>query len=165
MASLRDRFHRRVFFVALPAVTGIRPHIVLSGSMEPEIPTGSLAFINTRSTEPKEGKIMMYAVGEGDSEILVTHRVIRINDDGSCIMQGDANDTPDLSDIRAEQFRGTYCFSIPRLGRIAAAIRKKQTLVCAWAAALVVGSFLLDAVFQGYKEEGLLNAKPKPGKF
>ena len=63
-----------LFLVYLfPRLAGFRVYSVISGSMEPGIPVGSLVY--ARKTEPeklKEGEIIVYSRGS----LRVVHRVI-----------------------------------------------------------------------------------------
>ena len=67
-------------------IFNIRPVIVVSGSMEPEITTGSMAFIDGDLKEPDIGDIIAYRTGKNT----VTHRVIEEKGEGY-ITKGDAN--------------------------------------------------------------------------
>ena len=40
-----------VILTAMAVMAGIRPVVIVSGSMEPEIPTGSLCFVDTRDRD------------------------------------------------------------------------------------------------------------------
>ena len=69
-----------VVVIALIAVViaGYRPYVVLSGSMEPEIRTGSICLIDTgyRYEELKVGDVIAFTNGR----ISVTHRIHEIRD-------------------------------------------------------------------------------------
>lgn len=79
----------------------IKPLIVVSGSMEPEIMTGDLVVARPVPIEEvKVGDVL--SLHNDVSDRLVTHRVIEVaqHDDGSwhVRMQGDANDSPDAGE-------------------------------------------------------------------
>ena len=46
----------------LPKIAGIKPYIVLSGSMEPALPVGAVIFTDTGRTIPEKGDIITYEV-------------------------------------------------------------------------------------------------------
>lgn len=74
----------------IPRVAGYTPYVVMSGSMEPVIHTGAVAFINTKDTDCQVGDIITYRLrGNNGEEILVTHRIVE-EQDGMYITQGDA---------------------------------------------------------------------------
>ena len=87
-------------FASLFCVTapfGIRPYVILSGSMEPGIPTGSVAYIDVKDrTDLEVGDVIMYRASE---EINVTHRIVDFDSAGNLITKGDANDTADLRPV------------------------------------------------------------------
>lgn len=94
---------------ALPGVLGIKPAIVLSGSMEPVIRAGDLIFIHSTETEKlREGDVICYL----DSGAAVTHRIIAIatGEDGLLRYQtkGDANDAQDRLSVTADQIQGIW---------------------------------------------------------
>lgn len=100
-------------------VPGYEVRIVMSGSMEPAIPTGSIVVVQARE---------QYAVGDvitfGDDSpggLPTTHRIIdTILQDGELayITQGDANESPDLEPTRADSVRGAVLVHVPFLGYI-----------------------------------------------
>ena len=114
-----------VFFV--PMMFGIMPYIVMSGSMEPEIKTGSVAYVNShiKADEIKVGDIIGFATNEGQ----VTHRVVQINSDGSFVTKGDNNEENDNQPVQINNMRGKTIFSIPVLGKLAAFVKSKQGIV------------------------------------
>lgn len=89
----------------------VKPCVVMSGSMEPKIMTGSLAFIKENETAPKEGEIISFRKGE----ISVVHRIIK-RTDGGYVTKGDANDVEDPGILKQKDILGSFLFSIPKLG-------------------------------------------------
>lgn len=93
----------------LPGVFGIRPAVVLSGSMEPTIKTGDLIFIHdTKPESLKEGDVICY-LSAGKA---ITHRIMEVTtgEDGApaYITQGDANNTEDRQPVTADQVQGIW---------------------------------------------------------
>ncbi|QGA80211.1 signal peptidase I [Candidatus Nanohalobium constans] len=97
---------------------GINGFIVQSGSMEPEIMTGSVLF--TKATNPdkiQEGDTITYK----DGDIHTTHKVINketSENQTTFKTKGIANKAADPGRINAEQVVGKKIFSIPYLGYI-----------------------------------------------
>ena len=120
-----------------PKAIGLNPYIVESGSMEPLIPTGGIAYINTKDTDVSVGDVVTYRIEGLDQEKLVTHRIIR-EEDGKFIMQGDANDSEDQNPVSKDQIIGTYSYSIPKLGFIFAKQDKLIPLIVLWIVGLNV---------------------------
>lgn len=92
---------------------GITPTVVLTGSMSPKIPTGSVCFINTRYPyeKIKENDIIVYKFQKNQ----VIHRVIKVTDEG-LETKGDANNFSDRISTTQKNYYGKYLFSIPGLG-------------------------------------------------
>lgn len=93
-------------------ISDIHPHIIVSGSMETEIHTGSICFINYKDRNVHKGDIIAYHAGE----MTVLHRVIEEDYRGKYITKGDNNDAPDLAPVSQKQIMGKYVFGIPKLG-------------------------------------------------
>jgi signal peptidase len=105
-----------VMFI-LPIAVGIRPFIVLSGSMEPDIKTGSIVYINTNisSYEIVKDDIIGFRLNNQT----VTHRVVEVNkEDQSFITKGDANDERDAVPVTFTNYLGKTIFTIPFIGKI-----------------------------------------------
>jgi len=89
----------------------IKPAVVVSGSMEPAIKTGSLAFINKQPKTIKEGDVISFDRGG----LSVTHRIVKVTGDGY-ITKGDNNNDADFGIVKEHQVDGKVFFVIPGLG-------------------------------------------------
>lgn len=101
----------------VPMLFGIKPFIVMSGSMETEIHTGAVAFVDTniKSDEIKKNDIIAFNIGG----TLITHRAIEVNkEDKTFTTKGDANKTEDIAPVPFDNYIGKTIFSIPNLGFI-----------------------------------------------
>ncbi len=107
-----------VLSAAVMALLQVKPVIVVSGSMEPTIETGSLALINTRNLHVEKGNIIAFERGE----ITVVHRAIRETAEG-WITKGDNNACEDPGIVNRESIRGTAVLWLPKVGYILAAFR------------------------------------------
>lgn len=103
-----------VLLFLVPRIFGIIPFIVLSGSMEKEIKTGSVAYVDTnvKVEDIEVGDIIAFKVGKSQ----VTHRVVSINEDNTFTTKGDANDTVDLNNVKFKNYKGKTILSIPYAG-------------------------------------------------
>ena len=109
-------------FVCLFLITrllNVEPFIVLSGSMEPTIPIGSVVLAGKGDTDIHAGDIIAFHKGD----ISVTHRVSGIDEDGNFITKGDANETKDSAPVAREQVIGKCLYTIPFLGYVASYLR------------------------------------------
>lgn len=106
--------------IVVPLVTGSAPITVLTGSMQPKLPPGTLIVVKpTPVEEIRVGDVLTYQLRSGEPE-LVTHRVVQriasSNGEIEFVTQGDANSAPDPKAVREVQVRGTVWYSIPLLG-------------------------------------------------
>ena len=102
--------------LSVPRILGYQTYDVISGSMEPEIPVGSLVLV--KEIDPHDVKerdiIAFYS-----NNVVVCHRVV-INDpfEGEFTTKGDANTETDLSDPTYSDLIGIVKYHIPLMGMI-----------------------------------------------
>ena len=115
-----------VVLVVLPRATGSTPLTVLTSSMEPGLPPGTLLVVRPTPVEQvKVGDVVTYQIASGRPEV-ITHRVTGIESaaDGDLrfVLQGDANDEPDPQAVRPEQVGGVLWYSVPLVGWVNQAV-------------------------------------------
>lgn len=107
--------------LTVPRFAGIDQYVVVSGSMEPEIPVGSMVY--SAQTDPstlEAGDVIVFNTDEADGTP-VTHRVVENHvADGEVITKGDANEQNDLSPVVYANILGKLVLHIPVLGFVAA---------------------------------------------
>jgi signal peptidase len=113
-----------LILVVVPRVTGSTPYTILTGSMVPQMPPGTIVVDRPQPfSSIRVGDVLTYQIASGEPAV-VTHRVIAINveSDGSqtLTMKGDANPSPDLKHVISKQVRGVVWYSIPYVGYIGA---------------------------------------------
>lgn len=113
-----------LFFVGA-RIAGLRAYAVLSGSMEPEYPVGSLIFVKAADPESiREGDVITFRLSE---TLTATHRVIGVErgEDGALNFQtkGDANAAADARPVHEKNVVGRPVFKIPYLGYFASAVQ------------------------------------------
>lgn len=108
-----------------PRLFHITPYVVVSGSMEPEIHTGSVAYIRESDELPEKGDIIGFIAGDGKP---VVHRVYDVTTEGY-MTKGDANDTPDMVLTQRQNIIGPYLYSIPIAGYILAFIGSAKIMI------------------------------------
>ena len=121
--------------VLLPRVAGATPYSVLTGSMSPSLPTGTLVVTRPVAIEDVlVGDVITYQLQSGEDTV-VTHRVLatRFGCDGALelLTQGDANPVADSAPVREVQLRGRVWYAVPHLGRATAILTgsQKQTAI------------------------------------
>ncbi len=112
--------------VVVPAATGSTPFTVLTGSMTPAYPPGTLIIVSPIDAKDiRLGDVVTYQIESGKPAV-VTHRVVSIttssNGDRSFHTKGDANNTVDEKAVRPEQVRGKVWYAIPYLGYVNQAV-------------------------------------------
>ena len=105
-------------------ISGFVPYVVLSGSMEPTIKTGSVCFINKHAKfeNVKEKDVIAFRMNDGT---LVTHRAVKIDNTG-ITTKGDNNKDEDNNIVNKGNFVGKNLFWIPKVGYV---IKAFQTTV------------------------------------
>jgi signal peptidase len=109
-----------VVLVVLPKATGSVPLTVLTESMEPTLPPGTLVVVRpTPIDDVHVGDVVTYQIASGEPAV-VTHRVTSVTSasDGTRRLrtQGDANAEPDARPVQAAQVRGVVWYSVPWVG-------------------------------------------------
>ena len=97
-------------------ICGIIPYVVLSGSMEPSIETGSVCFINKNAKyeSVKEKDVIAFKMNDGT---LVTHRAVKIDENG-IVTKGDNNKDEDSNLVTSKNYVGKNLFWIPKVGYV-----------------------------------------------
>jgi len=112
--------------VVVPRLLGWAPLTVLTGSMEPTIPTGSQVVVApVPDVETLEVGDVITVMPFPDDSTLVTHRIVGRTDtaDGpSFTTQGDANDVVDAWEVTETQIRGEVRYWVPLAGYAATAL-------------------------------------------
>lgn len=135
-----------------PRVLGWKPMTVLSGSMEPTYPVGSVVYV--RPADPKE-----VAVGDPitfyleDGKTVVTHRVVKIDaQKQSFSTKGDANNVEDGGAVPYSSLIGKPVLSVPRLGFLMSYIGTAQGMILA--ISLLAGLLLLAFLPEFWTKKG-----------
>lgn len=125
-----------LFIVLLPVVAftiitsktdvlfGIRSYVVLTGSMSPVIPTGSIAFMKPSDSYNVDDVIAFHR-----GNIVVTHRIVQVvSKDGGTYykVKGDANKSADGELVAQKDIVGKGLFQAIYVGRIVMFARTVQ---------------------------------------
>lgn len=104
-----------------PEVFGYQLKTVLSGSMEPDIQTGSIIAIEPGGdmTRFKENDVITF---QDEEQKLITHRIIEVTESGDSTLyrtKGDNNNGPDINPVLSDNVVAVYTgFTIPYLGYV-----------------------------------------------
>lgn len=134
--------------IVIPRITGSTPYTVLTGSMEPTYPPGTLVVV--KAADPASlgpGDAVTYQWESGKTAV-VTHRITEVEhaEDGELqfVTQGDANPMPDERPVVPEQIRGKVWYAIPYLGYVNNFVTGKQRSILLIA---LVGGLLAYAAY------------------
>jgi signal peptidase len=105
--------------VLVPRLGGATAYTILTGSMKPGMPPGTLVVVRPKPVDQiKAGDVITFQLKSGDPAV-ATHRVVSVGValDGKrqFTTKGDANDAADLHRVLPEQIRGVRWYSVPYL--------------------------------------------------
>ena len=126
--------------LTIPRLFGCEIYHVISGSMEPAIPTGSVVYVKeTEASEIQTNDVIAYYSSE-DTGAIITHRVVQNRVvSGEFITKGDANDKEDVTPVSYERMIGKVVLSIPFLGSV-------LTVISGTSGKIFVGCLIVIAV-------------------
>ncbi len=103
--------------VKIPELFSCQTFAILSGSMEPEIPTGSVVYVRSAAFEElTQGDCITFRLGT-DTQLTATHRIISIDQTAKEITtKGDANLSEDVMKVRENMLIGKVVHSLPVVG-------------------------------------------------
>lgn len=103
--------------LTVPRLFGYELYAIVSGSMEPAIPIGSVVY--AKQTDPQEieaGDVVVFYGGH-DSTTVITHRTVENHQEAQELLtKGDANAGNDMLPITYNNVIGRVALSIPLLG-------------------------------------------------
>ncbi|MFE4503760.1 signal peptidase I [Rhodococcus sp. NPDC056743] len=130
--------------VVVPRLTGSTAYTVLTGSMEPAMPPGTLVVVKpTPSEDLATGDVITFQPVSGDPAV-VTHRIEGIyytaEGERQIHTRGDANNVADSWSLVPEQIRGRVIYTVPYLGQVNSVIsgQSRSILITVVAAGLIV---------------------------
>lgn len=134
--------------LVIPRIGGAEPYTILTGSMQPKMPPGTLVVV--KPVDPQDisiGNVITYQLVSGEPTV-VTHRVVGVGANGKgesvFITQGDANNTPDARQVTEVQVKGRLWYAVPYAGYVNTLINGKERQVTMIA---IVSGLLLYAGF------------------
>jgi len=111
------------FLIAGIRIFGVQVYGVLTGSMEPEYPIGSLIYVGrVDDGDLRVNDVITFSVSPN---VIVTHRIVELVPDETNPMviryrtKGDANDEVDAALVGANDVIGRVMFAVPQMGYIA----------------------------------------------
>lgn len=133
-------------FLRPPALGGSTAYVFVRGtSMEPTYHTGDLVLVRRRGTY-RTGDVAAFAVpGRDGRQLVVIHRIVGVNPDGTHVLLGDNRSEPDPWHPTHGQIVGAPILLVPAAGRWLGELAARPLLLGAGCAALAALLVLLPA--------------------
>ncbi|TFD74572.1 signal peptidase I [Cryobacterium sp. Sr8] len=155
-----------VILIVVPKVAGGVPLTVLTSSMEPRLPPGTLIVV--RPVNPDDlriGDVVTYQIQSGKPGV-ITHRIIAVasSSDGSrsFTLQGDNNGAPDSEQVIEAQIQGRLWYSLPYIGYVNNGVNGENKAWIVPVAAVLLLSYAGYMIAAG--TVAAARGKRKPGK-
>ena len=157
------------FLIAGIRIFGVQVYGVLTGSMEPSYPTGSLIYVKpVDAADLRVNDVITFSISPG---VIATHRIVEVVWDEqrpgllSYRTKGDANKDVDAALVSANNIIGKAMFAIPQLGYVANYIQQAPgiyvaILICGLMIAFV---FYTDSLDDKQKKQAPQLKEDKPG--
>ena len=105
--------------VVVPRIAGASPYTILTGSMKPDMPPGTIVVVKPLPFDQiRQGDVITYQIESG-KPMVVTHRVVGtelVDGETRLVTRGDANEAPDVVAVREEQVKGVVWYHVPMVG-------------------------------------------------
>lgn len=142
-----------VVLIVVPKATGSMPLTVLTQSMEPTLPPGTLLVVRpTPIDDIRVGDVVTYQIVSGQPAV-VSHRVVSVssssNGERTFVLKGDNNAEADPAPVTAVQIRGVVWYSVPEIGIVNQVVNGSRSwLIPAVAGVLLTyGAVMMTAGF------------------
>ncbi len=130
----------------VPVAAGGSALTVLSPSMTPTFPVGTLVVIRPRPVEAiRIGDVVSFTDRDPatGSTRTVTHRVVGVDPGPQFRTKGDANAAQDPDAVQATEVRGVEWYSVPKVGAWGSQVRSGPGLLLAGGSVLLVVALML----------------------
>ena len=143
--------------LAIPRAMGMQEFNVITGSMTPEIPIGSIVYVKPMDLqELSVGDIVAFDSGAS----VVTHRIVEIDyEERKLTTKGDANPANDFMPVSYANVRGKVVAHYPYIGNLAALITETTGKIVA--VILLIVGVILSSVGEKKKNEKSEGINPK----
>ncbi|MGB3708273.1 signal peptidase I [Gordonia sp. (in: high G+C Gram-positive bacteria)] len=151
--------------VVIPRLTGSTAYTVLTGSMEPKYPPGTLIVVKPiPGDELTAGDVITFQPRAGDPAV-ITHRIVSIfyNAQGQrqFVTKGDANKVRDENQLIEDQIRGKLFYSVPYLGRLNSVLSGSTRSIALFAIAGGLGIYALWMWASGLRDRSKPSDTPE----
>lgn len=139
----------------LPTKKYISSFVVVSGSMEPAVPKGSLVFTKPTQTQEVQPHDIIGFTSPENAKDMIIHRVVEYDDEQEgFITKGDNNNSEDSWRVSSMQLQGKYVYSIPYVGFATSFMKTpKGFALLIGVPALILAALQLRKIKEGIDEE------------
>jgi signal peptidase len=138
--------------VLVPRIGGATPYTILTGSMRPNMPPGTLVVIKPVPIDQIGiGTVVTYQLSSGEHAV-VTHRVVAVGIDGTgkrvFTTQGDANNVADAKPVMPVQIKGELWYHVKYLGYVNTFVNGTQrhlTMIAVIAGLLLYAGYMFTS--------------------
>lgn len=128
--------------LVVPGMLGFHMYHVLSGSMEPAVPVGSLLYVREVPPEDVEDEDIIAFYSSLEDGGIITHRVVKNNVvSGTFHTKGDANEGEDPTPVPYENYIGRVARTIPYMGKLLTVVTSLYGKIAA-ACVVLLGALL-----------------------
>lgn len=107
--------------IMIPKAAGFESYVVVSGSMEPNIPVGSIVYSEKADPQLLRAGDVIVFIDESRGTIPITHRIMSNNPyTETIITKGDANEGEDVNPVHYGNVIGKVVRYVPHIGFTAA---------------------------------------------
>ena len=138
----------------VPHFLGYKSMAVLTGSMEPNYPVGSLVYV--KETDPEDIQVNDVITYQLSGDTVVTHRVVAVDRDlQQFTTKGDANEAEDGAPVPYTNVVGRAEFNLPYVGFISIYAKTPIGIgiICAVLVVIILLTFLPE-IFSEEEESG-----------
>ncbi|MCS5508425.1 signal peptidase I [Curtobacterium flaccumfaciens pv. flaccumfaciens] len=142
-----------VVLIVVPKATGSMPLTVLTQSMEPTLPPGTLLVVRpTPIDDIRVGDVVTYQIVSGQPAV-VSHRVVSVssssNGERTFVLKGDNNAEADPAPVTAVQIRGVVWYSVPEIGNVNQVVNGSRSWLIPTVAGVLLtyGAVMMSAGF------------------
>lgn len=152
--------------VVIPRLTGSTAYTVLTGSMEPSYPPGTLIVVKPApGDELNAGDVITFQPKAGDPAV-ITHRIVSIFYDAQgkrrFVTKGDANKVHDDTQLVEDQIRGKLMYSVPYLGRLNSLLSGSSRALALFVIAGGLGLYAVWMWISGLRDRSRKPEIPEP---
>jgi signal peptidase len=105
-----------LFASLAPQAAGLSAHVVVSGSMAPQVNVGDVVLTRSvSSAELSPGQVLLFADPQQPGRLLL-HRLVSFDAEGHLVTRGDANQSNDSVHVSPSDVRGLARFRVPYVG-------------------------------------------------